>query len=53
VVVEANERLAERPELVNQDPYGEAWMVVIEMSEPSEADDLLDADAYAALIAGG
>ncbi len=45
-VVERNDQLEDAPELVNQDPYGEGWMVVIEPSDPSEVDDLLDADAY-------
>ncbi|HEX2030727.1 MAG TPA: glycine cleavage system protein GcvH [Actinomycetota bacterium] len=45
-VRERNEELGDTPELVNQDPYGEGWMVVIEMSDPSELDDLLDADTY-------
>lgn len=41
-----NDQLGDAPELVNQDPYGEGWMVVVEMSDPSELDDLLDAEAY-------
>jgi glycine cleavage system H protein len=45
-VVERNQALMDSPELVNQEPYGEGWMVVIEMSDPEELDDLLDADAY-------
>ena len=45
-IVERNQALTDSPELVNQEPYGEGWMVVIEMSEPEELDDLLDADAY-------
>jgi glycine cleavage system H protein len=45
-VVERNQALTDSPELVNQEPYGEGWMVVIEMSDPEELDDLLDADAY-------
>ncbi|MEA2164717.1 MAG: glycine cleavage system protein [Thermoanaerobaculia bacterium] len=40
-VVEINERLAEKPELVNTDPYGDGWMVRIKVSDPSEADELL------------
>ena len=45
-VVEFNTGIEEKPELVNQDPYGKGWMIKIKMSNPSEVDDLLDADAY-------
>lgn len=45
-VVERNQALTDSPELVNQEPYGEGWMVVIEMSDPEELDDLLNAAAY-------
>ncbi|MDI3280808.1 MAG: glycine cleavage system protein GcvH [Bacillota bacterium] len=45
-VVEVNTALEESPELVNSDPYGEGWIAVIELSDPSELEDLLDADAY-------
>ncbi len=45
-VLEVNEALADTPELVNSDPYGEAWMVKIELSDPSELDSLMDAAAY-------
>ena len=51
-VVERNEALAESPELVNQDPYGEGWMILVEMSDPSELDDLMEAEAYSRLIQG-
>ena len=47
-IVAVNEALEDAPELVNQDPYGEGWMVKIEMSDESELDGLLDAEAYAA-----
>jgi glycine cleavage system H protein len=40
-VVEVNERLAEKPELVNTDPYGDGWMVRVKVADPSEADELL------------
>ena len=52
-VVERNEQLEESPELVNQDPYGEGWMLVIEMADPSDLDDLMDADAYRRLVEEG
>ena len=45
-IVERNEALVDSPELVNQEPYGEGWMVVIAMADPEELDDLLDADGY-------
>ncbi|MBN2296969.1 MAG: glycine cleavage system protein GcvH [Deltaproteobacteria bacterium] len=45
-ILEVNEPLADAPELVNQDCYGDAWMVVIEMDDPAEADSLMDAKAY-------
>jgi len=45
-VVEVNERLLEEPELLNKDPYGEGWIVVIEMSDPKEYDELLTPEAY-------
>jgi glycine cleavage system H protein len=49
-VVEQNARLRETPELINQDPYGEGWIIVVEMSEPSELEGLMDADAYRRLV---
>jgi len=45
-VVEINEALADEPEIINSDPYGAAWMVKIELDDPSMLDDLLDAAAY-------
>jgi glycine cleavage system H protein len=45
-VIEINEHLLDTPELVNTDPYGEAWMLKIELSDPSQLDALLDAEAY-------
>jgi glycine cleavage system H protein len=45
-VVEVNDALGDAPEQINEDPYGEGWLVRVRLSEPSEADDLLDADAY-------
>lgn len=49
-VIEFNKELESAPQLVNQDPYGKGWIVKVEMSDPSEVDGLLDAEAYAALI---
>jgi glycine cleavage system H protein len=50
-VLEVNAKVVEAPETVNEDPYGEGWLVRIRMTEPSEVDGLLDADAYKALLA--
>ena len=45
-VVEVNEALSATPELVNSDPYGKAWMVKVELSDPAELSGLMDAGAY-------
>lgn len=50
-VVEVNTALAARPEKINKDPHGEAWMIVLKVAEPSEVGALLDAAAYEALVA--
>ena len=52
-VVATNPALTSQSELVNRDPYGEGWMVRIKMTDPAEVDDLLDGDAYDALVAAG
>jgi glycine cleavage system H protein len=49
-VIEINEALKDSPETVNSDPYGNGWMLKVEISDTSELNDLLDADAYKALI---
>ena len=49
-VIEFNEGIEGNPELVNSDPYGEGWMIKIEISDSSEVDELLSADDYKALI---
>jgi glycine cleavage system H protein len=49
-VVGRNAALTETPELVNRDPYGEGWMVVIEPSEPGQLDGLMDAAAYRRMV---
>jgi glycine cleavage system H protein len=51
-IVEANSDLADAPERLNEDPYGEGWICVIEVGDPSEVDALLDAEAYGKLIEG-
>ncbi len=48
-VLAVNELLVETPELINQDPYGDGWIFKLEPADPSELDDLLDADAYTEL----
>jgi glycine cleavage system H protein len=42
--------LADNPERINEDPYGEGWLVKVKISDPSEADQLLDSDAYRKLL---
>ena len=49
-VVEVNEALSDTPENINEDPYGDGWLVRVQMSDPSEADDLLDREAYEATL---
>jgi glycine cleavage system H protein len=49
-IVEVNTDLSESSERINEDPYGEGWMVKVRLSDPSEADDLLDVDAYRDLL---
>jgi glycine cleavage system H protein len=49
-VVEVNSGVVEEPEKVNEDPYGEGWLVRIMLSDPDELDDLLDAEAYKQLL---
>ena len=49
-VLEVNQKVVDAPETVNDDPYGEGWLVRIRMSDPSELDALLDAEAYRAVL---
>ena len=49
-VLEVNETINDQPELVNNDPYGEGWMIKISVANPAELDSLLDADGYQAYI---
>ena len=51
-IIEVNSKLEETPDIVNKDPYGDGWMIKIAISDASELDELLDADAYKALIEG-
>src|SRR5438105_7105683 len=45
-VVEVNEALKEKPELVNTDPYGDGWMIKVKLADPSEFDELMSAEEY-------
>ncbi len=49
-ITEVNEGLSDSPEQVNEDPYGEGWMVKIRLSNVSETDELMDASAYEATL---
>ena len=49
-IVAVTEAIGERPELINEDPYGEGWLVRIKLSDPSEPDKLMDADGYRKLL---
>jgi glycine cleavage system H protein len=50
-VVEVNSKVVDEPETVNDDPYGDGWLIRIRLSDPSEVDSLLDAEAYKQLLA--
>jgi glycine cleavage system H protein len=49
-ITEVNEKLSESPETINDDPYGEGWMVKVRLSDSSETEQLLDANAYRKLL---
>jgi len=51
VVVEVNQELPESPEIVNEDPYGDGWLIKIKIGDAAELDDLLDSDEYEELVA--
>ncbi len=50
-IVEVNQAVVDTPETVNDDPYGEGWLVRLRLSEPSEVDELMDAETYRAFLA--
>ncbi len=50
-VVKVNEALDDAPETVNEEPYGDGWMIQVRMSDASQVDDLMDAGAYEAFVA--
>jgi glycine cleavage system H protein len=52
LIAEINADLADSPERLNDDPYGEGWICIIEPTDPTQLDELLDAEGYRALIEG-
>ena len=51
-IVEVNESLREKPQLINEDPYGEGWLVKVRLADPSEPDALMDAASYRVSLGG-
>jgi glycine cleavage system H protein len=51
-IVEVNEALADGPQAINEDPYGEGWLVRVRLSDPSELEALMDAGAYSSSLGG-
>jgi glycine cleavage system H protein len=51
-IVEVNEALSEHPDAINEDPYGEGWLVKVRLSDPAERERLMDAGSYRASLAG-
>jgi glycine cleavage system H protein len=51
-IIEVNEALAESPQVINEDPYGEGWLVKVRLADPSERDELMDAGSYTASLGG-
>ena len=51
-VIEVNQAVIDAPELVNDDPYGQGWLIRVQLANPAELDDLLDATAYATHLKG-
>jgi glycine cleavage system H protein len=49
-VLEVNAGLDANPEKVNQDPYGDGWMIVVELSDPAQVDSLMSAEDYSAMV---
>ena len=50
-VLEVNQRAVDEPEIVNEDPYGDGWLVRIRLGDPAETEELMDAEAYRAHVA--
>ena len=51
-IIEVNQTLSDSPQMINEDPYGEGWLVKVRLSDPSERDALLDAASYIATLGG-
>jgi glycine cleavage system H protein len=51
-IIEVNAALADNPAVINEDPYGEGWLVKVRLGDPAEKDSLLDARAYMATLSG-
>ncbi len=51
VVIEVNEEVVDTPEVVNESPYDDGWLIKVKLSEPAEADDLMTAEEYDELLA--
>jgi glycine cleavage system H protein len=51
-IIEVNDALADNPAMINEDPYGEGWLVKVRLSDPAERDALMDAATYKATLAG-
>jgi len=51
-IVEVNETLADTPQAINEDPYGEGWLVKVQLADPSEPDRLMDASSYQESLSG-
>ena len=49
-IVDVNKVIADKPETLNEDPYGEGWLVKVKLSDPSQAEELMDASAYQASL---
>jgi len=49
-VTEVNEALKDKPELINDDPYGDGWLVKVRLSDPAEVEQLMDVEAYKAIL---
>jgi glycine cleavage system H protein len=52
-IIEVNDALGDAPETVNEDPYGEGWMIKVRMSDPGEVDGLMSAEEYEAFVTEG
>ena len=52
-VISVNDALADKPETINEDPYGEGWLIRVRLSDPSEQEALLDSSAYQATLSAG